>query len=556
MKEEKLTLDNYWYHPRFWRHSAVWLLVFSISLISDLIINPLYRSLNNIVVSQVISLFLYVICVYSSFYLYECFYKQKKYIVFFLCHIPIFITGAVLGRVGAFCLNISYPVDIWMEIINWPVSMGFIYLIKFGYSGLKKRWELNKLKSQFHQTAYTLKNTQIDPQYLIKELKQIHQDNLQNTALANETILELSDRLRQRIDTSRSEEISTKINTTPLLPITTIQKGKSEVFSSRVKRHLFAWLVLIIILTASFWNRHSGSFIEFALTFPKKIPRILLYAFLIYPSIHYYKKWLINKKHLQFIFTQIVILFCFPGFALGLRYILLGSKVPDGTLITLLLGSCIVLLGAYLIQISYNFFRDSSTVQTLGIKQTETELKLLKAQINPHFLFNVLNNIYGTNLDNSSKANEYLQGLINLLQYQSNSQKKTFIDLKEEIQLVKSYIELEKARVYNCNVTITEKGSFSDFKVIPLLLLPIIENAFKYGTGVEKGDIHITFEQINNQFNFTCSNTIQSNKKQQKSTGIGIDNVQKRLAIKYPKKHKFTIDRTQKIFTAKITITL
>ncbi len=556
MKEEKLTLDNYWYHPRFWRHSIAWLLLFLLSVSSELVINPLYQNPNDIIVSHVVSLCLMITSLYSSLYLYGRFYKQQKRILFFLCHIPIFLTGVIISQTIAFYLDIPYPIKIWEEMINWSVTMLVMYLVKFGYNGLKTRWELKKLKSQFNQTAFKLDKTQVDPQFLITALKQIHRGNLQNTAFANEAILELSDHLRQRIDNSRPKEISTKINTPLLLPITTTPKEKNKVFSSRIKRHLLAWLVLILILAASFWNRHTGSSLDFALTFPKKMPRILLYVFLIYPSIHYYKKWALNKKYLKFIFAQIVLLFCFVEFVLGLRYFVLGSNAPSGSFMTLLLGSCLVLFGAYLVQISYNFFRDSRTVQTLGIQQTEAELKLLKAQINPHFLFNVLNNIYGTNLEDSSKANEYLQGLINLLQYQSGSQKKTFIDLEEEIQIVKNYIELEKARVYNCSVNVTERGDFSNFKIIPLLLLPIIENAFKYGTGVNKGDIHITFEQSNNQFHFTCSNTIQPNKKQKSSTGIGLDNVKKRLAIKYPKKHEFSINPDQKIFTAKINIAL
>ena len=78
----------------------------------------------------------------------------------------------------------------------------------------------------------------------------------------------------------------------------------------------------------------------------------------------------------------------------------------------------------------------------------------------------------------------------------------------------------------------------------------------RYGTGVAKGDITIKLEQVNNQFQFSCSNRIMPNKTQKTSTGIGLDNVQKRLLIRYPNKHRFIIDHTQGIFTAKVNIAL
>jgi len=184
------------------------------------------------------------------------------------------------------------------------------------------------------------------------------------------------------------------------------------------------------------------------------------------------------------------------------------------------------------------------------------DLRLLKAQINPHFLFNILNNIYGTNLENSAKANKYIEGLINILQYQTSSQKKPYISLSEEIQIVKNYIDLEKARVYNCEVNVKEEGDFSKFKIIPLLLLPLIENAFKYGTGVANGVIDITFKQIGNQFQFSCSNQIMPSKTPKPSTGIGLDNVQNRLLLRYPNQHRFTTSNNQEIFTTEINLSL
>ena len=166
------------------------------------------------------------------------------------------------------------------------------------------------------------------------------------------------------------------------------------------------------------------------------------------------------------------------------------------------------------------------------------------------------NNIYAKNLDDSQKANEYIFGLTQLLQYQTISQQKQFIQLDEEVAIAKNYIALEEIRLHNCEVTIEEKGDFATFKIIPLLLLPLVENAFKYGAGLEKGQINFYFEQVDNQFNFISKNKIIASKSQRASTGIGLDNVQKRLNIIYPKKHTFKTAIIENTFIATLKITL
>jgi len=554
MENEKVTWSNFGRHPRFWRHAVVWIFFFLLISISEYYINPLYHSIYELLIRVLVNMFMYVASVYTSFYLFELFYKNQRRALFFLLHIPLFFSVALLGRIVTGMASINYGVNIWLEIINWPFTMLFIYLVRFTYHGLKTRWELNKLKSQYKKTNFALHKTQVDPQFLIQKLQNIHQYNLEDKNLANETILELADELRQRIDSTTNKEIPTRYISPTTTPIYNTQERKETAKYARLKRHLLIWSIFIFYTLANQLNS-SDDWLSWLYDIPKRMVGLGIYALLIYVSIFFYKKFAPEKKYLLLLITQLAIL---TGFVF-LIYIYrngIGSTEIVVSLNKVVFASCFMLTGAYLIQISYDFFIEKSTLQALEVKQMEMELRLLKAQINPHFLFNILNNIYGTNLENSAKANKYIEDLINILQYQTSSQKKPFISLNEEIQIVKNYIELEKARVYNCKVHVEEKGDFSKFKIIPLLLLPLIENAFKYGTGVSSGDINIRIEQINNQFQFSCSNRIMPNKTQKTSTGIGLDNVQKRLLIRYPNKHRFIIDHTQDFFTAKINIAL
>ena len=555
MENKKLTWSNFWQKSRFWRHVIVWILFFLLFLMSELYINSLYRSNYEILSYSIVNTIMYIAGVYISFYLFKRFYRNHRRFLFFLWHIPIFFSIAFLGRMVATYANLDYDTSIWVEIINWPVTMAVIYLVRFGYHGLKTKWEMKKLKTQYNQTISNLSKTQIDPQFLIQKLEFIHQKNIEDTHLANEAILELADDLRQRLDTFVEREIPLESIPPIAIPTTNTQDIKDNKNYSRIKRHLLVWLLFTLFVLLNQFNQFSDDWLSWFYTIPKKMLGIYAFALLIYPSLYVYKLLALNKKYLLFIGSQLAILFSFILFLFFLRQGI-GSPKTTITFGMLFVSSSMVLAGAYLTQISYTFFKEKSTLNALEAKQMEMELRLLKAQINPHFLFNILNNIYGTNLENSAKANKYIEDLINLLQYQNSSQKKPYISLSEEIQIVKNYIDLEKARVHNCKVHLEEEGDFSKFKIIPLLLLPLIENAFKYGTGVSNGDINIRLEQVNNQFQFSCSNRIMPNKTQKTSTGIGLDNVQKRLLIRYPNKHRFIIDHTQDIFTAKVNIAL
>ena len=555
MKNEKITWSNFGRHPRFWRHTIAWVLMFFLLFFFSFSTKIYYDSIYENFLVSVLNLLQYILSVYLSFYIFERYYKNQRRVLFFLLHIPIFLLSTLFGRILLSIAGIGYHISIWSEVLNWPFTILAIYLMKFAYFGLKTRWELNKLKTQYKQTILNLNKTQTDPQFLIHKLENIKQYNLEDTHFANEAILELADDLRHRIDTTHIKDIPVSSITEKITSSTNINESQETHKYARLRRHAFTWLLLTYLTLMNQLNDLSGDWLTWVYEIPKNLIAISIYALLIYPSIYVYKKLALNKKYLLFIGIQLAILISFILFIYFYRYVM-GIPNTDITLGMLALGCCLVIAGAYLVQISYNFFRERNTLQALEIKQMEMDLRLLKAQINPHFLFNILNNIYGTNLENSTKANKYIEGLINILQYQSSSHKKPFISLNEEIQIVKNYIDLEKARVYNCEVNVKEEGDFSKFKIIPLLLLPLIENAFKYGTGVANGVIDITFKQIDNQFQFICSNRIMPSKTTKSSTGIGLDNVQNRLLLRYPNQHRFTTSNNQEIFTTEINLSL
>lgn len=198
---------------------------------------------------------------------------------------------------------------------------------------------------------------------------------------------------------------------------------------------------------------------------------------------------------------------------------------------------------------------------TTELKLKEAELKLLKAQIHPHFLFNTLNNLYGLTLEKSDKAPELVLQFSEILDYilYRCNEKKVF--LKEEINNLKNYIEIEKIR-YSENLKTEQDFTLvsDNLKIAPLILLPFVENAFKHGVsnfpGVAFVKIKCTVAENNLIFQIENSKNplIVTDKKN--SNGIGLINVKKRLNLIYPEKFILGINDQTDTFSVNLTLEL
>lgn len=558
MKEELLTINNFWRHPRFWRHAIAWMVGIGYNIFQQIYFN-LYPNepLQETLFAIILSIIMIQVTAYSSIYFYEKYYKREKRFLFFLLHVPLFILITSISRGVAYLAGIPYNTSIWSEISGVPIILIAIYSVKFIYHGIVDRIAFNQLQLQHTKTEQHLLNTKIAPQLLIKELQNIHATNLKDTDQANDAILELADDLRQRLDQSGFSIAVAPPNFQPTFTTSSTNKSANKKLA-RLKRHLLVWILFTLLLLLNVWGQSGQSWAIWNDYLPVRLLLLWLYALVIYPSIFLYNRLIRQKKYSQYLLLQ-VLFFISAAFILSIIRTKTNVFFDIGKPISFqlsLIGTAMVLLAAFSIKMAYHLINERQALISLKTKQTETELKLLKSQINPHFLFNVLNNIYAKNLEDSQKANEYLAGLTSILSYQSESQRQAYIALKEEVQIVKNYIELEAIRLHNCEVQVEEKGDFATFTIIPLLLLPLVENAFKYGSGIEKGHIFIYFEQSGKQFTFICKNKIIGDNTRKPSTGIGLDNVRKRLAIKYKNNYTFKTKIVDHTFIATLNITL
>ena len=190
-------------------------------------------------------------------------------------------------------------------------------------------------------------------------------------------------------------------------------------------------------------------------------------------------------------------------------------------------------------------------------KQISAELAFLKSQINPHFLFNSLNNIYALcHRSNDPEAAEAIAKLSGLMRYMLFGSATSTVKLKDEIEYLQNYLDLQKMRINkDIEVTFVIKGEIANFEIAPLLLIPFVENAFKYGLSyVSNSFVRIECIVEKSELKFRVQNTVHERGKSELSSGIGLENVKRRLTLLYPGKHKLQINDVKSIFDVELTL--
>lgn len=195
-------------------------------------------------------------------------------------------------------------------------------------------------------------------------------------------------------------------------------------------------------------------------------------------------------------------------------------------------------------------------IQEITEERLKTELGFLKNQVNPHFLFNTMNSFYIQAKKKDEQLPEAILSLSDLLRYQIYDTSKEFVSLESELNYIKNYLDLENNRRDNLNIQIKTEGRLDQAKIAPLLLLPLVENAVKYSqrTDGSRAIININVE-VDDRISFAISNT-KGNVDQIKSpdSGIGLDNLAKRLDLIYPDDYNFAFKDVDKIYTASLIL--
>jgi sensor histidine kinase YesM len=200
-------------------------------------------------------------------------------------------------------------------------------------------------------------------------------------------------------------------------------------------------------------------------------------------------------------------------------------------------------------------FEQWKWVKTLKSEKAKTELSLLKTQINPHFFFNTLNNLYALTVKNSKQAPEVILKLSDMMRYTIYEGKKEVVLLKDEIIYLGNYIDLHKIR-YHKSVTIQFEHAIAEGETIaPLLFIILLENALKHGVESLMQDAFVKMNLISNdkEIYFIIENNFDPYEISSEK-GIGLENLKHRLFLIYPKKHEFMVTTNGNVFTATLKI--
>ncbi len=191
-----------------------------------------------------------------------------------------------------------------------------------------------------------------------------------------------------------------------------------------------------------------------------------------------------------------------------------------------------------------HLIKNEKEKQVLLQEKFSAETAFLKSQVNPHFLFNTLNNIYSLVYQKSEQALPAILKLSELMRYNMKDSQTDQIELEKEINYIKSYIHLQTLRIKNAEVNLTVSADINSIKIAPLLLIPFVENSFKHGVVDDpEKPFQIQLSTENKLIKFTISNFIRQGNKDE-SSGVGLKNVERRLQLIYPGKHRLTITHT------------
>ena len=339
--------------------------------------------------------------------------------------------------------------------------------------------------------------------------------------------------------------------------------------------HIAAWLCFLMIPFVFYPRPRDFSFFTeryFSAFFI--LNNILLIAFYYLNTFLFIPKWLDHKKFLTYGLIILVLLIfygCFPRiyhfFFGSLQPAAAGPRPPGGRPRNfqqplLSPGNIAVFLLIFVfstgIKVINQWLRSEQRNKEIAHEKLQAELSFLKAQINPHFLFNTLNNIYALASSQSEQTAPAVMKLSSIMRYVLTEARNDMVPLEKEIQFTTHYIELQKMRLTDrSSIDFTVKGDPLGRQIAPLLLLPFVENACKYGISTrERSPIRILLEIKKDSMYFSVTNHkhINTSLKMTDNTGIGIHNTRRRLDLLYEDRYQLTIDDAPVEFTVHLNI--
>lgn len=356
-------------------------------------------------------------------------------------------------------------------------------------------------------------------------------------------------------------------------------KQLSKWLGSRLARNVFFWLV--VLYTVMELNNNTYSYDKSIYFFLKIVTTSILLLLTVVNNFVLIPRTLAKKRYWTYGVLAVLLVFLFAAL-----YVLLFKQmkevypymnVYDVSLLTSPVGTSYsfsevlyevqsfaaalgIWVAAFIMAWYMNAYNEKERQVTLALqKQTETELSLLRNQINPHFLFNTLNNIYGLSLKKSDAAPESILKLSALMRYMLYDSNQKLMPFEKEREIMQAYIDMELLRLTNTERFTFHIGADKNYDLPALLWLPILENVFKHATRVITDDCFIIYSFVVKD-NVVTINSSNSYKEQivtnDTAGGVGLKNFRKRLDILYGNTYTMKEHRENNVYQIEVTIKL
>lgn len=328
-----------------------------------------------------------------------------------------------------------------------------------------------------------------------------------------------------------------------------MNKIKNLIFDIKIKNHFWFWgiyFLLNFLRWGAYFNDYEYSFKSNLIEFSLHIPLVYFNLFVLVP------RFVLKSKYSQYTLSLILSLGVIYILKTGLTYFLISKNIwPEANrdyqafeinhIIAVCIGELYVLAMASSVYLTLNWLRERERNRILEENQFKIKLKYLKTQIQPHFFFNTLNNLYALSLESSDKVPDVIIKLSQLMEYVLYDIEETkFVPLIKELNYIQNYIEIEKLRFDNVEVYINLENNIDNIYVPPLLLINLIENAFKHG-GINNSDlkIKINFKIIDGKtLDFEIINNFVLSQNKNLKKGIGLSNTKERLTLLFDNKYQ------------------
>jgi sensor histidine kinase YesM len=297
------------------------------------------------------------------------------------------------------------------------------------------------------------------------------------------------------------------------------------------------------------------------------IVNTVFYAVIIYGNILWLFPGLYQNGHRVVYVIVVMVLLLLIGALRAYTYMYVYNRffsmghptaMKPEVIASFVVAGVLIFMLSFIFRVALAYFKLKQQTEEIMVQKSQAELNLLKSQVQPHFLFNTLNNIYYEAYLESPRTAGLIERLSDIMRYFVDESPKQEVTLGTEIQFLENYIALEKIRIrYSIDIAFTKECD-TGLTIPPMLLMTFVENVFKHGIDKTSNNNKITISllQQNNRLIFTTTNTLSQQPVNNPSTGFGIANLRKRLVLLYADNFDLKVENNGNLFTAYLNIPL